>query len=181
MPDDLNILDRLRIERVVWSLDQRLYDLPRKVRIERRRELRSNLLAAARDTDTTTALDDIGGSGSLAAEYLDAQLGPGPRHSWTAAGLFLFTSTLVLTSVFFDAADAFGDGILAGDRGADGTFTWAGIAYLQDDVTYTVSDGAHRFVGGAFTPTDMGAALPRDDRRRPPLACPPDVASEPRR
>lgn len=152
MPNTLNLLDRLRIERVVWSLDQRLYDLPRKVRIERRRELRSNLMAAARDTDTTTALRDVGGSGALAADYLDAQLGPGPRHSWTAAGVFLFTSTLLLTSVFFDAADAFGYGILAGDRSADGTFTWAGISYLQDDVTYTVSDGAHRFVGGAFTP-----------------------------
>lgn len=30
----------------------------------------------------------------------------------------------VITSVFFDAADAFGDGILAGAPAASGTFTW---------------------------------------------------------
>ena len=29
MTHDVNLIDRLRIERVVWTLDQRLYDLPR--------------------------------------------------------------------------------------------------------------------------------------------------------
>lgn len=152
MPNDVNLLDRLRIERVVWSLDQRLYDLPRTTRIEKRKELRSNLLDAAHDTGASTALRDLGDSSTLAAEYLDAELGPGPRHSWMAAGVFLLTSALVLTSVFFDAADAFGDGILAGNPAANGAFTWPGISYLQSPVSYTVSDGAHTFVGGAFTP-----------------------------
>jgi hypothetical protein len=152
MPNDVNLLDRLRMERVIWSLDQRLYDLPRKTRIERRRELRANLLAAARDAGTSAALRGVGDSGSLAAEYLNAELGPGPRHSWMAAGVFLLTSALLLTSVLFDAADAFGDGILAGNPDVDGTFTWPGIGYLQSEVTYTVADGNHTFVGGAFTP-----------------------------
>ena len=88
----------------------------------------------------------------MAAEYLDAELGPGPRHSWTAAGVFLLTSTLLLTSVLSNAADAFGDGILAGNPDADGTFTWPGIGYLQSEVTYTVSNGEHTHVGGSFTP-----------------------------
>ena len=152
MPNDVNLRDRLRIERVVWSLDQRLYELPRRTRVERRRELRSNLLDAARDADTSTALRDVGDSGALAAAYLDAELGPGPRPSWMAAGAFLLTSALVLTSLFFDAAEAFGDGILAGNPDATGIFTWPGINHLQGAVTYTVSDGAHTFVGGAFTP-----------------------------
>ena len=152
MPNDINLLDRLRIERAVWSLDQRLYDLPRKTRIERRRELRNNILDAARDADTSSALRDVGDSATLAAEYLDAELGHGPRHSWMAAGVFLLTSALLLTSFFFDAADAFGDGILAGDPTATGTFTWPGISHLQSAVTYTVSEGAHTFAGGAFTP-----------------------------
>ena len=152
MPNDVNLLDRLRIERVVWALDQRLYDLPRRTRIERRRELRSNLLDAAHDADTSIALRDVGDSSSLAADYLDAEFGPGPRHSWMAAGAFVLTSALVLTSIFFDAADAFGDGILAGNPDATGTFTWPGIGYLQQPVTYTVTDGAQTFVGGAFTP-----------------------------
>jgi len=152
MPADVSLLDRLRIERVVWSLDQRLYDLPRRTRVERRRELRANLLDAARDTGATAALRDVGDSGTLAADYLDAELGRGPRHSWMAAGAFLLTTTLLLTSFFFDAADAFGDGILAGNPDAAGTFTWPGIGYLQSAVTYTVSGGEHTFVGGAFTP-----------------------------
>ncbi|MFL6154276.1 MAG: hypothetical protein ACJ72B_18015 [Ornithinibacter sp.] len=152
MPNDVNLLDRLRIERVVWSLDQRLYDLPRRTRIERRRELRNNLLDAAHDADASTALRDVGDSSTLAAEYLDAELGPGPRPSWMAAGAFLLTSALILTSLFFDAAGAFGDGILAGNPEATGTFAWPGIGYLQTPVTYTVTDGAHTFVGGAFTP-----------------------------
>jgi hypothetical protein len=151
MPHDVNVIDRLRIERLVWSLDQRLYDLPRKTRIGRRRELRDNLLAAAHDVGTTDALRDVGSSGTLAAEYLDAELGPGPRHSWLAAGVFLLTTVLFLTSVLFDAADAFGDGILAGNPSADGTFTWPGIGYLQTEVTYSVSGGEHSFTGGAFT------------------------------
>ena len=118
MPHDVNLIDRLRIERVVWSLDQRLYDLPRKTRISRRRELRANLHEAAHDVGTATALRDVGDSGTLAAEYLEAELGPGPRHSWMAAGVFLLTTVLLLTSVLFDAADAFGDGILAGNPDA---------------------------------------------------------------
>jgi hypothetical protein len=151
MPHDVNLIDRMRIERVVWSLDQRLYDLPRQTRIGKRRELRANLFEAAQDVGTTDALRDVGSSGTLAAEYLDAELGPGPRHSWLAAGVFLLTTVLLLTSVLFDAADAFGDGILAGNPSADGTFTWPGIGYLQTEVTYTVSGGEHSFTGGAFT------------------------------
>ena len=149
---DVNLVDRLRIERVVWSLDQRLYDLPRKTRIARRRELRDNLLAAAHDVGTAAALRDVGDSGTLAAEYVEAELGPGPRHSWIAAGLFLLTASLLLTSVLFDAADAFGDGILAGNPDASGTFTWPGISLLQSEVTFTVADGDHTSTGGAFTP-----------------------------
>ena len=152
MPHDVNLIDRMRIERAVWSLDQRLYDLPRKTRIERRRELRTNLREAAHDVGTSQALHDVGDSGTLAAEYLEAELGPGLRHSWVAAGVFLLTAVLLLTSVLFDAANAFGDGILAGNPDADGTFTWPGIGYLQTEVTYTVSAGEHSFVGGAFTP-----------------------------
>lgn len=179
MSNDLSILDRLRIERVVWSLDQRLYDLPGRTRVQKRRELRGNLQDAARDTSVSTALSDLGDRGTLAAEYLDAELGRGPRHSWMAAGVFLLTSALLLTSVFFDAADAFGDGILAGNPAAAGTFTWPGISHLQSAVTYTVSDGTHTFVGGAFTPLTwallaigtiavgrLWRALPRWRRRR---------------
>ena len=152
MNHDVTLMDRLRIERVVWSLDQRLYDLPRRQRIARRREVRGNLLDAARDLGADAALRDLGSPAVLAQEYLDAELGTGPRHSWMAAGVFLATATLLLTSVLFDAADAFGEGILAGDPAASGTFHWSGVSLLQTEVTYTVAAGEYDFVGGAFSP-----------------------------
>lgn len=44
---------------------------------------------------------------------------------WVAhAGVKVGAQRAVITSVFFDAADAFGDGILAGAPAASGTFTW---------------------------------------------------------
>ena len=152
MPHDVNLFDRLRIERVVWSLDQRLYDLPRKTRIDRRRELRNNLHEAAHDVGTAAALRDVGDSGTLAAEYLDAELGPGPRHSWMAAGVFLFTTVLLLTSVLFDAADAFGDGILAGNPDAERHLHLARHRLPPDRGDLHRVGWRAPFVGGAFTP-----------------------------
>lgn len=152
MTHQLSVMDRMRVERVIWSLDQRLYDLPRRQRIARRRELRENLLDAADDVGTDQALRDIGSTSVLAQEYLDAGLGPGPRPSWLAAAVFVMTATLLLTSVLFDAANAYGDGILAGDPSASGTYHWDGVSMLQTAVTYTVADGEQSFVGGAFSP-----------------------------
>jgi hypothetical protein len=144
--------DRLRIERVVWSLDQRLYDLPRRSRIDKRREVRENLRAAATDIGARKALARLGNSRELASEYLTAEFGGGPRPSWIAAALFLFTGVLVGTSLLTDAAIAYRDGILAADPHATGTFTWSGIDYLQTSVQYTFVDGSSHFAGGAFTP-----------------------------
>lgn len=152
MTKTVTFIDRLRIERVVWLLDQRLYELPRRSRIAKRREMRENLRAAASDVGTDAALARLGNSYALAAEYLSAELGDGPRPSWMAAALFFLTGQLLLTSVLFDAAKAFAKGVAAADPHATGTFTWHGIAYLQSKVTYTFTNGSYAFVGGAWTP-----------------------------
>ena len=89
-------IDRLRIERVVWSLDQRLYDLPRKSRIAKRREVRENLVTAASDIGTADALRRLGSSQQLAAEYLSAEFGDDPRPYWVAAATFALTAQLGL-------------------------------------------------------------------------------------
>ena len=52
----------------------------------------------------------------------------------------------------YEAALAFGDGITAANPNATGTFTWHGIRYLQDTVTYTFVNGKGSSVGGAWTP-----------------------------
>ena len=152
MPHALTWIDRLRIERVVWALDQRLYDLPRKSRIAKRRELRQNLLTAAQDIGSAAALSHLGNSSQLADEYLSAEFGEGPRHSWFAAVTFLLTFQLLLTSLLGEAAAAFGDGITAADPDATGSFTWSGVPFLQDTVQYTFVDGQGTSVGGAWTP-----------------------------
>ena len=145
-------LDRLRIEKVVWSLDQRLYDLPRSHRIATRREVRQNLRTAAGDVGAAEALRRIGHPSHLAANYLSAELGDDPRPAPYTAMAFFLTGQLLLTSLLSEATFAFRDGVLAADPSASGTFHWSGIAYLQDDVTFTFADGRVDFVGGAWTP-----------------------------
>lgn len=152
MANDLSAMDRLRIERVVWSLDQRLYDLPRASRIAKRREVRENVRTAALDIGTTAALKNLGDPRRLAMEYRDAEFGDDPRPSWWAAAIFLLTAQLIVTSVLSEAALAFRDGILTANPDVSGTFVWSGIHYLQASVTYTFVHGQGDFVGGAWTP-----------------------------
>ncbi|MDP9464242.1 MAG: hypothetical protein M3P52_06440 [Actinomycetota bacterium] len=152
MPHTVTWIDRMRIERAVWALDQRLYDLPRKSRIAKRREVRQNLVTAAHDIGTTDALRHLGNSRQLAAEYRSAEFGDEARPSWVAVATFLLTGQLLLTSLLSEAALAFGEGITTADPAATGTFTWNGIRYLQDTVTYTFVNGKGSSVGGAWTP-----------------------------
>jgi hypothetical protein len=123
MPHTVTWIDRLRIERLVWTLDQQLYDLPRSSRIAKRREVRDNLIEAARDVGTTAALRRLGSSSRLAEEYLTAELGEGPRHSWIAAAYFCTLVPLVLNFFFAEAAEAYERAITAVDPHVTGTFT----------------------------------------------------------
>ncbi|MEO5899920.1 MAG: hypothetical protein ABIR68_07265 [Ilumatobacteraceae bacterium] len=145
-------IDRLRIERAVWLLDQRLYDLPRRSRIAKRREVRVNLIAATRDVGASDAVHHLGDSRRLAHEYLAAELGDGPRHSWVATAVFAGMVPLLFNWLLGEAASAFADGVATARPNVTGTFDWHGIRYLQDTVTYTFVDGRSTSVGGAWTP-----------------------------
>jgi hypothetical protein len=151
MQQKLSWLDRIRIERVVWTLDQRLYDLPRASRVATRREVRQNLIAAAGDVGTRTALRQLGDTSSLASEYLGAHFGSGPRHSWLAAGLFLVTYPFLMFAFLSEATNGFADGVVAAKAHATGTYTWSGIELLQTKVTYTFTNGHWTSVGGAMS------------------------------
>lgn len=155
-PHRLTVLDRLRIERLVWSLDQRIYDLPWRTRINTRREVRANLKDAAGDVGAREAIRRLGHPAELAQQYLTAQFGDRPRPSYMAAALFFLTAQLIFTTVLDEAARAFAKGVAARDPHAVGTFTWSGIGYLQDSVRYTFTDGRYDFVGGAWTPLAWG-------------------------
>ena len=151
MSRSLSWIDRIRIERLVWTLDQRLYDLPYRSRIARRREVRQDLLAAARDVGTTRALRRLGSSYQLAEEYLTAHYGAHPRHSWIAAAYVAALLPLVLNFFMSEA--------MSGDRAAitsvsphvTGTFTVPGISFLQHAIVYTFTDGHASFTGGSWT------------------------------
>ncbi len=78
-------IDRIRIERLAWALDQRIYDLPWRSRIAMRREVRDNFRTAARDVGTTEALRRLGSSHQLAQQYLAAEFGDRPRPSLVVA------------------------------------------------------------------------------------------------
>jgi hypothetical protein len=146
----MGILDRLRIERLVWALDQQLYDLPRRARLAARRDVRANLLEAAGEIGAREALRRIGGSRQLAEQYLVAELGEGPRHSWIAAAYFAATVPLLLLFFLGEAASAYQDGLTAAH--ASGSFVWNGVAYLQSAQTFTVHHGQVSSVGGGWTP-----------------------------
>jgi hypothetical protein len=178
MPHTVTWLDRLRIERLVWTLDQRLYDLPRATRITDRREVRANLLAAAADVGTRQALRQLGGSRRLAEEYLTAELGDGPRHSWIAAAYFAALVPLLTNFFLSEANSAYQSGVTAVDPHATGTFVGDGVSYLQSATTYTFVDGHASSTGGAWTVTTYALwlvgtvlagrlwRLPRAARRR---------------
>lgn len=148
---ELSVLDRLRVEAAVWSLDQRIYDLPWGRRIAIRREVRDNLRAAAADVGARRAIRNIDGVGNLAAGYLDAQFGGRPRASWLAAATFVFTTLLVLQSLLTDAANAFGDGVLAADPEFSGSLQWHGVLPLQTQVDLRFADHAVALTGGALS------------------------------
>ncbi len=143
---------RLRIERLVWALDQRLYDLPRHSRIAKRREVRANLLSAAQDIGTGEALRRLGTSRELAGQYLAAEFGEGPRHSWIATAYIGGAAPLLLNFFLDEAASAYSQAVTATDPHATGTFIWHGISYLQSAVTYAFDDGHASRTGGAWTP-----------------------------
>jgi hypothetical protein len=151
-PSPITWMDRLRIERLVWTLDQRLYDLPRRSRVAHRREVRQNLQSAAADIGTSAALRGLGNSRELAAEYRSAQFGAAPRPAYYTAALFLLTGQLLGTALLAEAATAFARGVTAADPHATGTYTWNGIEYLQRQVTYSFVNGHGDWSGGAWTP-----------------------------
>jgi hypothetical protein len=159
MSRSVSWIDRIRIERLVWALDQRLYDLPYRSRIACRREVRQNLLAAARDVGTTQALRRLGHSQQLAEEYLTAQYGAHPRHSWTAAALAAVSATLLLNFFTGQAMSGSQAAITSVSPHVTGTFTVPGIYFLQHPIVYAFSNGHASVTGGDWTPASYALLL----------------------
>ena len=151
MPHKLTLFDRIRIERLVWALDQRLYALPRSSRIAKRREVRANLLEASADHGAREALRRIGRSGDLARDYLGAEFGDRPHPSWTAAAYFAGLVPLLLNFALSEAANAYAQA-LTDAHTTSGSFTYGGVSFLQSPLTFTVGQDGVTHSGGAWTP-----------------------------
>jgi hypothetical protein len=151
MTHSVSSIDRIRIERLVWALDQRIYDLPRRSRIAMRREVRDNLLAAAHDVGTTEALRRVGTSHELARQYLTAEFGDGLRHSWMAASLYCAGFPPLVNFFLGEVMSGYQAGITAGSPHAAGTFTWSGVSYLQHPIVYTFAGGHAGYTGGDWS------------------------------
>jgi len=159
MSRSVSWIDRIRIERLVWALDQRLYDLPYRSRIACRREVRQNLVAAARDVGTTEALRRLGHSQQLAEEYLTAQYGSHPRHSWTAAALAIVSATFLLNFFTGQATSGSQAAITSVSPHVTGTYAVPGISFLQHPIIYTFADGHASAAGGSWTLTSYALLL----------------------
>jgi hypothetical protein len=151
-------IDRLRIEWTVWAFEYRLINMPHRLRVAKRREMRADLHAAAADVGTAEALRQLGSLRQLAAEYLDAQYGEhGPRPTFWRG----ITGMVLLLPIMFALEDlgkwSFLDGVRAIPH-ATGVFHYTRLKFLGLDFTYTFADGRNIAPGWSLTVTSVGLA-----------------------
>ncbi len=112
MPQAPGLLDRLRIERAVWTFDTYAGDLPGKRRREIRRELRADLWASAQEVGGAEAIRGLGGLRRLAAGYIVAEYGEeGPRPRWVKGVFWVFLVEYLLLTILFARLGAFDAGL----------------------------------------------------------------------
>ena len=146
-----SLIDRLRIERTVWTLDALLGDLPQRSRVAKRREMRANLAEAAADVGTVEAIRRLGPLRPLAGEYLAAEYGEGrPHPRWVAAIYWTVLAELTLTGITYIANHAFIAGVVAADHQVSGTFHWQGFKLLGLGGDFTSVDGINTAISGYF-------------------------------
>jgi hypothetical protein len=151
MTETLTWTDRIRVERAVWTLDTYLQNLPRKSRVEKRRELRVNLRAASADVGANEALRRLGNVRTIAAEYVVAEYG-GPGPSWLVAICVMLPAFAFMFWLSNARIDAFKGGAIAANPHLTGMFHLTGIAYVFTNDTFTFANGKATEVGGTLLP-----------------------------
>ncbi len=154
----MTLVDRLRIERVLWTVDILIYDIRTARRRTIRRELRANLRAAARDQGVGAAIRQLGPLRQLARGYVDAQYGEGAlQPRWLSGAWWLFVCALVIEGLILASFSSYIAGVSAGNPGANGIYVWnqlAGIG-LGTYKVWFVHGQVHSFEGTLF----IGAPL----------------------
>ena len=143
-----NWLDRLRIERVVWTLDTLLTILPGPRRRAIRGEMRANLRAASAEVGTAEAIRRLGDLRRLAIEYTEAHYGEQrPRPNLRGLLVWSQLAALALVVVVFVGLESFIDGVEAAGA-APGIHEWTTLSpFVWGEVEY---DAAGRFRGFEF-------------------------------
>jgi hypothetical protein len=140
--------DRLRIERVVWTLDTLLTLMPGRRRRAIRREMRANLRAASAELGTTEAIRRLGDLRPLAIEYTEAHYGE-QRPRPNLRGLLIWSplAALALVVVILTGLESFMDGVEAAGV-APGIHEWTTLSpFVWGEVEY---DASGRFRGVEF-------------------------------
>lgn len=118
----LSFIDRLRIERAVWTVDAYTSVLPTRRQREIRRELRANLRASAAQVGAKAAVRNLGSLRRLSYEYLSAEYRGRPWPSLLKGIAWMITTAVVLVVAQVMAVTAYERGLL--DANAEpGTYT----------------------------------------------------------
>jgi hypothetical protein len=145
------LVDRLSREWYVFKVEFLAQDVPSGYRKERRRELRSDLTAAAADVGMSQALRDLGPA-SVLAQQLKLAEGRKLPHVWT--GVITFTIILyawagmmvATTSALIEAATQLG-----GDRVVTVHASWLGT-------NVAITNGPH-LLSGRWEPSGLTLAV----------------------
>ena len=138
MPTTLSLIDRLRIERAVWTLDTYMAGLPGRSRRAIRRELRTNLRVSATDVGARQAISGLGSLRRLGLSYVDAEYGEGrPRPQLLKGSAWAVAAEVTVVVAMIVGFDSYLYGLDAG-RPAAGTYVWDRIDFLGPrlEVTY---------------------------------------------
>jgi hypothetical protein len=140
----LRLIDRIRRDWYVLKVDFHAQDVPGGYRKGLRRELRSDLTAAAADVGMSKAVEDLGPASALAHQFKLAE-GRKLPHVWT--GIITFTIiTYAWAGMMMATVNALTDAAeqLGGGRNVDVQSTWLGA-------TATVTHGDSLSAGIDFS------------------------------
>jgi hypothetical protein len=127
----MTLVDRLRIERVLWTVDILIHDIRTRGRRTIRRELRANLQAAAQEKGVGAAIRRLGPLRPLARGYLDAQYGEGARRPrWMGALWWVFVCAILINAILDIGVVGFREGVQAANPNDNGTYLWNQLSAL---------------------------------------------------
>lgn len=118
----LTLIDHLRIERAVWTVDTYLSILPMRRQREIRRELRANLRASATQVGAKAAVRNLGSLRRLSFDYLSAEYRGRPWPSLLKGFVWALVAEAALLLAWEMAIDSYIDGLTAGNP-EPGTYT----------------------------------------------------------